>query len=68
MAHRPPDALRQDVSGARCNLFFSPDEIQGAYLLTSTNQPVDRTPTLNDVLRLVARRMAPADESIGTDA
>jgi hypothetical protein len=37
------------------NLFFSPDEIQGAYLLTHTKHPVDRVPTLNEVLRLVAR-------------
>jgi hypothetical protein len=36
-------------------LFFSADEIQGAYLLTHTKQPVDREPTLNEVLRLVAR-------------
>jgi hypothetical protein len=37
------------------SLFFSPDEIQGAYLLTNTKQPADRMPTLNEVLRLVAR-------------
>ena len=37
------------------SLFFSPDEIQGAYLLTKTTQPTDRTPNLNEVLRLVAR-------------
>ena len=34
-------------------LFFDPDEIRGAYLLTKTKQPA--TPTLNQVLRLVAR-------------
>jgi hypothetical protein len=37
------------------NLFFSEDEIQGAYLLTNTSPPNDRQPTLNEVLRLVAR-------------
>ncbi|WGG52071.1 IS4 family transposase [Rugamonas sp. DEMB1] len=37
------------------NLFFSPDEIHGAYLLTNTKPAPDRTPTLNEVLRLVAR-------------
>ena len=37
------------------NLFFSEDEIQGAYLLTNTSPPTDRHPTLNEVLRLVAR-------------
>jgi len=37
------------------NLFFSPDEIHGAHLLTNTAQPTDRPPTLNEVLRLVAR-------------
>lgn len=37
------------------NLFFSADEIDGAYLLTNTNLPTDRQPTLNEVLRLVAR-------------
>ena len=37
------------------NLFFSPDEIHGAYLLTNTKQPQERVPTLNEVLRLVAR-------------
>lgn len=37
------------------NLFFSEDEIQGAYLLTNTGPPTDRPPTLNEVLRLVAR-------------
>lgn len=37
------------------NLFFSEDEIQGAYLLTNTSPPTDRKPTLNEVLRLVAR-------------
>ena len=36
------------------DLFFSPDEIHGAYLLTNTKQP-ERKPTLNVVLRLVAR-------------
>jgi hypothetical protein len=37
------------------NLLFSPDEIYGAYLLTNTKQPAERPPTLNEVLRLVAR-------------
>lgn len=34
--------------------FFDPDEIRGAYLLTKERRP-DRPPTLNEVLRLVAR-------------
>ena len=34
--------------------FFDPDEIRGAYLLTKAKPP-DRPPTLNEVLRLVAR-------------
>jgi hypothetical protein len=37
------------------NLFFSADEIRGAYLLTSIKPPPERKPTLNEVLRLVAR-------------
>ena len=37
------------------NLFFSADEIQGAYLLTKSAPLEDRPPTLNEVLRLVAR-------------
>lgn len=36
------------------SLFFDPDEIRGAYLLTKERRP-DRPPTLNEVLRLVAR-------------
>ncbi|SFM00530.1 IS4 family transposase, partial [Rugamonas rubra] len=35
-------------------LFFDPDEIRGAYLLTKERRP-DRPPTLNEVLRLIAR-------------
>ncbi|MFJ4293625.1 IS4 family transposase [Cupriavidus sp. NPDC089707] len=35
------------------DLFFDPDEIRGAYLLTSVKQPAK--PTLNEVLRLIAR-------------
>jgi hypothetical protein len=35
-------------------LFFHPDEIRGAHLLTKTRKP-DRPPTLNEVLRLIAR-------------
>jgi hypothetical protein len=34
-------------------LFFDPDEIQGAYLLMELKQPAK--PTLNEVLRLIAR-------------
>lgn len=34
-------------------LFFDPDEIQGAYLLTKKKRP-DRPPRLNEVLRLIA--------------
>lgn len=34
-------------------LFFEPDEIRGAYLLTSVKQPAK--PRLNEVLRLIAR-------------
>jgi hypothetical protein len=34
-------------------LFFDPDEIQGAYLLMEMKQPAK--PTLNEVLRLIAR-------------
>ncbi|MBC7601522.1 MAG: IS4 family transposase [Ramlibacter sp.] len=34
-------------------LFFDPDEIRGAYLLMEMKQPVK--PTLNEVLRLIAR-------------
>ena len=34
-------------------LFFEPDEIRGAYLLTEVKQPAK--PTLNEVLRLIAR-------------
>jgi hypothetical protein len=37
------------------NLFFSPDEIRGAYLLTKKTAPSDRPPRLNEVLRLVAQ-------------
>ncbi len=36
------------------SIFFDPDEIRGAYLLTKVPQP-DHPPTLNEVLRLVAR-------------
>lgn len=36
------------------SLFFDPDEIRGAYLLTKERRP-DRPPTLNEVLRMVAR-------------
>jgi hypothetical protein len=36
------------------SLFFDPDEIRGAYLLTKERRP-DRPPTLNDVVRLIAR-------------
>ncbi|WP_425476451.1 IS4 family transposase [Cupriavidus sp. BIC8F] len=35
------------------DLFFDPDEIRGAYLLTRVKQPAK--PTLNEVLRLIAR-------------
>lgn len=35
-------------------LFFDPDEIRGAYLLTKTRVP-DRPPRLNEVLGLIAR-------------
>lgn len=35
------------------HLFFDPDEIRAAYLLTKTRQPVQ--PTLNEVVRLIAR-------------
>lgn len=35
------------------SLFFDPDEIQGAYLLTKNKRP-DRPPRLNEVLRLIA--------------
>jgi hypothetical protein len=35
-------------------LFFDPDEIRGAYLLTKERVP-DRPPRLNEVLRLIAR-------------
>ena len=35
------------------SLFFDPDEIRGAYLLTKTRQ--SSTSRLNDVLRLIAR-------------
>ena len=34
-------------------LFFEPDEIRGAYLLTQVRQPA--RPKLNEVLRLIAR-------------
>ena len=34
-------------------LFFDPDEIQGAYLLTK-KKPPNRPPRLNEVLRLIA--------------
>lgn len=36
------------------HLFFDPDEIRAAYLLTKTHRPTQ--PTLNEVLRLIARR------------
>lgn len=36
------------------SLFFDPDEIRGAYLLTKERRP-DQPPTLNDVVRLIAR-------------
>ncbi len=36
------------------HLFFDPDEIRAAYLLTKTRRPTQ--PTLNEVLRLIARR------------
>ncbi len=36
------------------HLFFDPDEIRAAYLLTKTPRPAQ--PTLNEVLRLIARR------------
>lgn len=36
------------------SLFFDPDEIRGAYLLTKERRP-DRPPTLNEVIRLIAR-------------
>ncbi len=35
-------------------LFFEPDEIRGVYLLTKTPKP-KKPPTLNEVLRLIAR-------------
>jgi len=35
-------------------LFFDPDEIQGAYLLTKKKPPKNRPPRLNEVLRLIA--------------
>lgn len=35
-------------------LFFEPDEIRGAYLLTKTPKP-KKPPTLNEVLRLIAK-------------
>ena len=35
-------------------LFFDPDEIRGAYLLTK-KKPPDKPPRLNTVLRLVAQ-------------
>ena len=37
------------------SIFFDPDEIRGAYLLTKQKRPVDRPPALNEVLRLIAR-------------
>ena len=40
-----------DVDAA---LFFDPDEIRGAYLLTKKRAP-DRPPRLNEVLRLIAQ-------------
>ena len=36
------------------SLFFDSDEIRGAYLLTKERRP-DRPPTLNEVIRLIAR-------------
>ncbi len=36
------------------SLFFDPDEIRGAYLLTKEQRP-ERPPTLNEVVRLIAR-------------
>jgi len=36
------------------SLFFDPDEIRGAYLLTKEPRP-DRPPTLNEMVRLIAR-------------
>ena len=36
------------------SLFFDPDEIRGAYLLTKERRP-DHPPTLNEVVRLIAR-------------
>lgn len=36
------------------SLFFDPDEIRGAYLLTKKKPPANRPPCLNEVLRLVA--------------
>ncbi len=36
------------------SLFFDPDEIRGAYLLTKERRP-DRPPTLNEIVRLIAR-------------
>ena len=36
------------------SLFFDPDEIRGAYLLTKEQRP-DRPPILNEVVRLIAR-------------
>lgn len=35
-------------------LFFDPDEIRGAYLLTKKKMPVT-PPSLNDVVRLIAQ-------------
>ncbi len=37
------------------SIFFDPDEIRGAYLLTKQKRPVHRPPALNEVLRLIAR-------------
>ncbi len=37
------------------SLFFSPDEIRGAYLLAKSKVPTDHPPQLYEVLRLVAR-------------
>ncbi len=36
------------------SLFFDPDEIRGAYLLTKQKRP-DQPPSLNEVVRLIAR-------------
>jgi hypothetical protein len=36
------------------SLFFDPDEIRGAYLLTKERRP-ERPPTLNEMVRLIAR-------------